>query len=105
MPDLNRVAKRMYNIHPNAMRLVVGEEIDGTFTLDSAEFFQTDFQAEGRLNGDGAVYRFATTENNDAVVVGRQRPGEDGWTMVGEVESVERADATDETDETDTTDA
>ncbi|ELZ55523.1 MULTISPECIES: hypothetical protein [unclassified Haloferax] len=98
MPDLNRVAKRMYNIHPNAMRLVVGEEIAGTFTLESAEFFQTDFQAEGGLDGDDAVYRFATTEHNDAVVVGRQRPGEDGWTMIGEVETVERVDATDATD-------
>ncbi|CQR53627.1 MULTISPECIES: transcriptional regulator [Haloferax] len=98
MPELNRVAKRMYNIHPNAMRLVVGEEIDGTFTLESAEFFQTEFQAEGRCVDDDAVYRFATTENNDAVVVGRQRPGEDGWSMVGEVETVERADAADTTD-------
>ncbi|POG55829.1 hypothetical protein [Haloferax marisrubri] len=93
MPELNRVAKRMYNIHPNAMHLVVGEEIAGTFTLESAEFFQTDFQAEGRRDGDEAVYRFATTEDNDAVVVGRQRPGEEGWTMVGEVDSVERTDA------------
>ncbi|MFC7128505.1 transcriptional regulator [Haloferax chudinovii] len=101
MPELNRVAKRMYNIHPNAMHLVVGEEIDGTFTLASAEFFQTEFQAEGRRAVDDAVYRFATTENNDAVVVGRQRPGEDGWTMVGEVESVERADAADAADTTD----
>ncbi|MCO8265378.1 transcriptional regulator [Haloferax prahovense] len=93
MPELNRVAKRMYNIHPNAMHLTVGEEIDGTFTLESAEFFQTEFQAEGRRDGDDAVYRFATTEDNDAVVVGRQHPGENGWRMVGEVDSVERADA------------
>ncbi|AFK20137.1 transcriptional regulator [Haloferax mediterranei ATCC 33500] len=92
MADLNRVAKRMYNIHPNTMHLVVGEELDGTFTLESAEFFQTEFQAEGRREGDDAVYRFATTDDNDAVIVGRQQPGEDGWTMIGEVVSVERLD-------------
>ncbi|KAB1193533.1 transcriptional regulator [Haloferax sp. MBLA0076] len=92
MSDLNRVAKRMYNIHPNAMYLVVDEELQGRFTLQSAEFFQTEFQAEGTREGDDALYRFATTEDNEAVIVGRQAPGEDGWSMVGDVESVERLD-------------
>ncbi|ELZ96767.1 hypothetical protein C440_03298 [Haloferax mucosum ATCC BAA-1512] len=92
MPDLNRVAKRMYNIHPNSMHLVVGEELEGAFTLESAEFFQTEFQAEGKRDGDDATYRFATTEDNERVIVGRQPSGENGWTMVGEVVSVERID-------------
>ena len=92
MSDLNRVAKRMYNIHPNPMFLVVGDGIEGRFTLQSAEFFQTEFQAEGTRDGDDAVYRFATTDDNDAVIVGRQAPGDDGWSMVGEVESAERID-------------
>ncbi|KAB1187782.1 MULTISPECIES: transcriptional regulator [Haloferax] len=93
MSDLNRVAKRMYNIHPNAMYLVVDEDLEGRFTLQSAEFFQTEFQAEGSREGDDAAYRFATTEDNDAVIVGRQAPGEEGWSMVGEVTSVERLEA------------
>ncbi|ELZ82524.1 hypothetical protein C453_15603 [Haloferax elongans ATCC BAA-1513] len=93
MADLNRIAKRMYNIHPKPMRLVVGDDIEGTFTLDSAEFFQTDFQAEGSREGDDAVYRFTTTEDNDAVIVGRQDPDSDGWQMVGNVASVERIDS------------
>ncbi|WP_396611906.1 transcriptional regulator [Haloferax sp. S1W] len=93
MADLNRIAKRMYNIHPNSMHLVVGDDIEGTFTLDSAEFFQTDFQAEGTREGDDATYRFTTTEDNDAVIVGRQAHGDDGWQMVGKVVSVERVDS------------
>ncbi|WP_416840696.1 transcriptional regulator [Haloferax sp. DFSO52] len=92
MSDLNRVAKRMYNIHPKAMSLVVGDELEGTFTLKSAEFFQTEFQAEGTRTGDDALYRFATTDDNEAVIVGRQAAGDDGWSMVGEVTSVERID-------------
>lgn len=92
MSDLNRLAKRMYNIHPKAMSLTVGDDVEGTFRLQSAEFFQTEFQAEGSRDGDDAVYRFATTDDNEAVVVGRQTPGEAGWTMVGEVTAVERLD-------------
>ena len=92
MSDLNRVAKRMYNIHPNAMYLTVAGDGEGTFRLRSAEFFQTEFQAEGTRESDDAVYRFATTADNDAVVVGRQAPGEEEWSMVGEVTSVERID-------------
>ncbi|WP_410766788.1 transcriptional regulator [Haloferax sp. DFSO60] len=90
MADLNRTAKRMYNIHPKSMHLVIGEGIDGTFTLRSAEFFQTEFQAEGTRADDDATYRFTTTEDNEAVIVGRQKTGESGWKMVGEVERVER---------------
>ncbi|KAB1198457.1 MULTISPECIES: transcriptional regulator [Haloferax] len=92
MSDLNRVAKRMYNIHPKAMRLVVGDDIEDTFSLKSAEFFQTEFQAEGTRTGDDALYRFATTDDNESVIVGRRAPGEDGWSMVGEVTAVERID-------------
>ncbi|WP_411964187.1 transcriptional regulator [Haloferax sp. YSMS24] len=92
MSDLNRVAKRMYNIHPNAMYLTVSDDTEGTFRLQSAEFFQTEFQAEGKRESDDALYRFATTDDNDAVIVGRQAPGEDGWSMVGTVRSVERID-------------
>ncbi|MFC7202383.1 transcriptional regulator [Haloferax namakaokahaiae] len=91
MADLNRTAKRMYNIHPHSMYLTVGD-IEGTFTLRSAEFFQTEFQAEGTRKDDDAVYRFTTTEDNETVIVGRQEAGEGGWTMVGEVETVERVD-------------
>lgn len=92
MSDLNRVAKRMYNIHPKAMSLTISDDTEGTFRLRSAEFFQTEFQAEGTRESDDALYRFATTDDNDAVVVGRQTPGEDGWSMVGTVTSVERID-------------
>jgi hypothetical protein len=92
MADLNRTAKRMYNVHPHSMRLVIGEDIEGTFTLESAEFFQTEFQAEGTRADDDAVYRFTTTEDNETVIVGRRGADESGWSMVGEVLSVERVD-------------
>ena len=93
MADLNRVAKRMYNVAPDRLRLTFDDETTGVFELSSAEFFQQEFQAEGRrvdAEGDESRYRFTTTEDNPAVLVGRET--DDGWTLAGTVVAAERAD-------------
>jgi hypothetical protein len=96
MADLNAVAKRMYNVTPDPLRLSFEDGTTGVFELSSAEFFQQAFQAEGRrVDGDEEAYRFTTSDDNEAVLAGR-RAGDDGWQLVGEVVAAERASASDE---------
>lgn len=90
MADLNRVAKRMYNVTPDRLRLVFDDGTAGVFELSSAEFFQQEFQAEGRRVDEEGTYRFTTADDNTAVLVGRET--NDGWTLVGEVVEAERAE-------------
>jgi hypothetical protein len=75
----------MHNVSPDPLRLVLDDGTDGVFHLDGAEFFQETFQAEGTREGDDAVYRFVTSEDNATVLVGRRAPDADGWTTVGAV--------------------
>lgn len=91
MAELNRIAKRIYNVSPDPVRLTLDDGTSAVFRLSSAEFFGREFQGEGTREDDDATYRFVTTETNEAVVVGRRVPGEEGWTAVGEVVEVERA--------------
>jgi hypothetical protein len=67
MPELDPVAKRIYNVHPDPVRLVLDDGSDGVFDLSSAEFFQREFQAEGRRVDDDAdaTYRLVTGEGDD----------------------------------------
>lgn len=88
--DLNPIAKRIHNVSPNPIRLTFEDGSDGLFQFNGTEFFQREFRGEGTREGDDATYRLTTTDDYEAVVVGRQRPGEDGWTMVGTVVSAER---------------
>jgi hypothetical protein len=89
MAELNAVAKRMYNVAPEPLRLSFDDGTTGVFELSSAEFFQQEFQAEGeRVDGDGGTYRFTTDDDNEAVLVGRRT--DDGWRLVGEVVAAER---------------
>lgn len=93
MAELNTVAKRMYNVTPDRLRLSFDDGTTGVFELSSAEFFQQSFEAEGRrLDADESPYRFTTNDANTAVLVGRQTD-DGGWTLVGEVVAAERADA------------
>jgi hypothetical protein len=92
MAELNAVAKRMYNVAPDRLRLSLDDGTTGVFELSSAEFFQQTFQAEGhRIDGDAAAYRFTTDDDNAAVLAGRETD-DGGWTLVGEVVTAERAD-------------
>ncbi|AUV82653.1 transcriptional regulator [Salinigranum rubrum] len=90
MAELNRVAKRMYNVTPDPLRLTFDDDTTGVFELSSAEFFQQEFQAEGRRVDGNGTYRFTTNEDNTAVLVGRETA--DGWALVGEVVEAEAAD-------------
>lgn len=93
MADLNRVAKRIHNISPKPLRLTLSDGSTAVYHLSSTEWFQTEFQGEGTREDDDADYRFTTTADESAVIVGRKGPDDEGWTMVGEVVEVERAEA------------
>jgi hypothetical protein len=92
MAALNRIAKRIHNISPNPLELTLDDGSTGVYRLSSTEWFQTEFQGEGTREDDDAEYRFTTTADESAVIVGRKGPDDDGWTMVGEVVEVERVD-------------
>ena len=90
MTDLNPIAKRIYNVSPDPVRLTLDDGTTGVFRLSGAEFFQREFQAEGTRDGDDARYRLTTTEDNGTVIVGRE--ADDGWSLAGAVVEVERAE-------------
>ncbi|EJN59312.1 hypothetical protein HSB1_27330 [Halogranum salarium B-1] len=93
MADLNRIAKRIHNISPKPLRLTLDDGSTAVYHLSSTEWFQTEFQGQGTREGDDADYRFTTTADESAVIVGRKGPNDDGWAMIGEVVEVERVEA------------
>jgi hypothetical protein len=92
MADLHPVAKRIHNVSPAPVRLTLDDDTTAVYRMHSTEFFQRDFQGEGERVDDDAEYRLVSTEDNDAVLLGRRRPDEEGWTTVGEVVAAERVD-------------
>ncbi|MFB6095902.1 MAG: transcriptional regulator [Haloferacaceae archaeon] len=91
MAQLNELAKRVHNVSPAPVRLTVDGETH-TFRFSGTEFFQREFRAEGRREGDDAAYRLITSEDNASLLVGRRAADGDGWSLVGEVSAVERVD-------------
>lgn len=93
MADLNPIAKRIHNVTPDPVRLALDDGTEAVFRVSSAEFFQREFRAEATREDDaGAAYRFVSGEDGDAILVGRKGPGDDGWSMIGEVVEAARAD-------------
>ena len=94
MPDLNPIAKRIHNVQPRPVRLVIDGDDAGVFEFSSTEFFQREFRGEGvRTDADGdAEFRLITSDDYESVLLGRSGPDEEGWTIVGEVTGAERAD-------------
>ncbi|MFB6154793.1 MAG: transcriptional regulator [Haloferacaceae archaeon] len=90
---LNDIARRIHALSPRPVRLTIDDGTTGVFRLNGTEFFQDEFEGEGTRDGTDATYRFVTTEDNESVLVGRQRPGDEGWTIVGRVVDVERLPA------------
>ena len=92
MPDLNPVAKRIHNVQPRPVRLTLDDGETGVFEFSSTEFFQREFRGEGvRIDADGdAEFRLITSDDYDAVLLGRSGANEAGWTVVGEVVAAER---------------
>jgi hypothetical protein len=97
MQDLDPVAKRIYNVAPEPVRLTLDDGTAAVYHLSSAEFFQREFRAEGGREGDDADYRLVTGDDDRSVLLGRRAPDEAGWTVVGEVVAADRAsDGTDD---------
>jgi hypothetical protein len=82
---MHSLAKRLYNIAPDPVQLRLADGETVTVTVESAEFFQDAFEAEG-TDDDGYVYRFVSDGPDDPLVVGRRV--DDGWKLVGEVDEV-----------------
>lgn len=93
MADLNPIGKRIHNISPDPVRLTLDDGTEAVFHVSGAEFFQQEFQAEGTRVDDEATYRFVSSADNDAILVGRSGPDEEGWSMVGDVVAVEPAES------------
>ena len=89
MADLNPVAKRIHNLTPRPVRLTLDDGTEAVFEMAWTEFFQQEFQAEATREDDDADYRLVSSEDNDAVLVGRQAVNEDEWSMIGAVEAVD----------------
>ncbi|MFA9516454.1 transcriptional regulator [Halopenitus sp. H-Gu1] len=92
MADLNPIAKRIHNIQPDPVRLVLDGGETGVYRFDSTEFFQREFRGEGRridVDSD-ADSRLVTSEDYERVLLGRNGPDEDGWRMIGTVVEAER---------------
>ena len=93
MADLNPIAKRIHNVTPDPVRLTLVDGTEAVFEFEWTEFFQQEFQAEGSRSDDDANYRLVSSEDNEDVLVGRQRAGGDGWEMLGAIAAAEAADS------------
>ncbi|MGB9987436.1 transcriptional regulator [Salarchaeum japonicum] len=85
--SLNEHAKRVHNVAPDPVLLTFEDGDAYEFEIESAEFFQEDFQGEARRVDDDAAYRLVT--DGDDLVVGRNAG--DGWATFGVVTDVSRA--------------
>ncbi len=93
MGDLNSIAKRIHNIAPNPVLATLDDGTEAVFHFEWVEFFQQEFKAEGsRVDDEGAEYRLISSEDNEAILVGRKGPADDGWAMTGEIVSATRAE-------------
>jgi len=89
MADLNPIAKRIHNLTPNPVRLTLDDGTEATFEMAWTEFFQQEFQAEATRADDDADYRLVSSEDNEAVLVGRSGVDDEGWSMIGAVVAVD----------------
>ncbi len=96
MPTLNPIAKRIHNVSPDPMMLTLDDGTEAVFHVTGAEFFQEEFQAEATREDDEAAYRLVSSADNESVLVGRNGPDDDGWSMVGEVVDAAPAEPSDE---------
>jgi hypothetical protein len=47
MADLNTLAKRIHNASPDPIRVTLDDGTEAVLRMESTEFFQQEFQAEG----------------------------------------------------------
>ena len=89
---MNPLAKRIYNIAPDPIRVTFADDSTATFEMRSAEFFQDDFQGIATPVGEDREHRIVTAgPETEQVIVGREREG-GGFEEVGEVVAVEAAE-------------
>ena len=89
---MNALAKRIYNIAPDSIRVTFADDSTATFEMQSAEFFQDDFQGIATPLDDDREHRIVTVGPDPGqVVVGREREG-GGFEEVGEIVAVEAVD-------------
>lgn len=89
---MNALAKRIYNIAPDSIRMTFADDSTAIFEMQSAEFFQDDFQGIATpLDGDREHRIVTVGPDPGQVVVGREREG-GGFEEVGEIVAVEAAD-------------
>jgi hypothetical protein len=92
MAELAPVAKRVYNVSPDPVRLTLADGSTAVYRMGSVEFFGREFRGEGtRLGEAGTAYRLVSGTDPDSLFLGRRAADEDGWTLLGEVVSAERA--------------
>ena len=89
MADLNPIAKRIHNLTPKPVRLTLDDGTESVFEMAWTEFFQQEFQAEATRADDDADYRLVSSEDNEAVLVGRSGVDDEGWSMIGAVVAVD----------------
>lgn len=92
MADLNPIAKRIHNLTPTPVRLTLDDGTEAVFQMAWTEFFQQEFQAEATRKDDDADYRLVSSDDNDAILIGRSGTDEDGWSMIGSVVEAEAAE-------------
>lgn len=85
---MHTLAKRIHNITPRSVRLTLEDGSSVVLDMDSTEFFQEAFQAEG-TGAQGDSFRLVTDGEDDPLVAGRET--DDGWVTVGTVTAVEPA--------------
>ncbi|MFC6732899.1 MULTISPECIES: hypothetical protein [unclassified Haladaptatus] len=85
---MNPIAKRIYNIAPDPVRLTFEDGTTVDLAMRSAEFFQDDFQGEATSIADDTAYRLVTDgPNNESLIAGREVDG--GWEHAGTVTKAE----------------
>lgn len=86
---MNTLAKRIYNIAPDPIRVTFADDSTESFEMRSAEFFQEEFQGIAVRAGDDREHRIVTAgSDNERVIVGRERE-DGGFEQVGEIVAVE----------------
>jgi hypothetical protein len=86
---MNTLAKRLYNVAPDDIKLTFSDDSTVSLAMRQAEFFQDELEAEGQ-HADGTTYRIVDgDDDDDALLVARET--DDGWQVVGEAVDVERA--------------
>lgn len=88
-PPMNALAKRIYNIAPDSVHVTFADDSTATFEIQSAEFFQDDFQGIAIPTDGEREHRIvAAGADTDQVVVGRERD-DGGFEEVGAIVAVE----------------